>query len=68
MKNLMFTISHQNLEELMCRHCLARLVSIEDLGHVRDHYMVTALVREEHLDEVIEKAADRPRWLKWPES
>jgi len=68
MKTLMFTVSHQNLEDLMCRHCLARLFKVEDLGHVRDHYVVTALVREEHLDEVIDKAADRPRWIKWTDT
>ena len=68
MKTLMFTISHQNLEELMCRQCLARLFRIEDLGHERNHYVITALVRDDHLDAVIEKAADRPRWVKWPES
>jgi hypothetical protein len=67
MKTLMFTVTHENLEALMCRQCLSRLVSIEDLGHQRDQYIVTALVREEHLDEVIEKASDRPRWVKWPE-
>lgn len=66
MKTLMFTISHGHLEQLMCRGCLARLFQIEDLGHVRDHYVITALVRDEHLDEVIEKSADRPRWVKWP--
>jgi len=68
MKTLMFTVSHRHLEELMCAQCLARLFHIEDLGHERDHYIVTALVRQEHLDQVIEKAADRPRWIKWPES
>lgn len=68
MKTLRFTVSHGNLEALMCRQCLARLFHIDDLGHQRDHYVVTALVREEHLDEVIEKAADRPRWVKWPET
>jgi hypothetical protein len=68
MKTLIFTVSHEHLEELMCRQCLARLFTIEDLGHQRDHYIVTALVREEHLDTVIEKAKDRPRWIKGPES
>ena len=68
MKTLMFTVSHRHLEELMCGHCLARLISIEDLGHERDQYIVRALVRQEHLDQIIEKAADRPRWIKWPES
>lgn len=64
MKILQFTVSHANLEALMCQRCLSRLVSIEDLGHERDHYVVRALVREEHLDSVIEKAADRPRWIR----
>jgi hypothetical protein len=68
MKTLRFTVSHQHLEDLMCGKCLARLFKIEDLGHLRDHYLVTALVREEHLDRVVEKAADRPRWAKWPEN
>ncbi|HPE80192.1 MAG: hypothetical protein H6961_06465 [Chromatiaceae bacterium] len=67
MKTLMFTISHQQLEELMCQHALARIHRIEDLGHVRDQYVVTALVRDEHLDAVIERSADRPRWVKWPQ-
>jgi hypothetical protein len=67
MKTLMFTISHQHLEDLMCNHCITRLYKIEDLGHERDQYVVTALVREEHLDAVIDKSADRPRWIKWPE-
>lgn len=66
MKTLMFTISHQQLEELMCQHALSRIHHIEDLGHVRDQYVVTALVRAEHLDAVIERSADRPRWVKWP--
>jgi len=35
---------------------------------VRDQYVVTALVRQEHLDLIIEMSADRPRWVKWPES
>lgn len=68
MKTLKFTVSHRHLEELMCGHYLTRLISIEDLGHERDQYIVRALVRQEHLDQVIEKAADRPRWVKWPES
>jgi len=67
MKTLAFTITHANLETLMCEHRLARLFKIEDLGHERDHYEVTALVRQENLDAVIELAADRPRWVKWPE-
>ena len=68
MKVLVFTVSHQHLEELMCMGCIARLISIEDLGHVRDQYVVTALVRQEHLDPIIDRSADRPRWVKWPES
>lgn len=52
----------------MCEHRLARLFKIVDLGHERDHYEVTALVRQENLDAIIELAADRPRWVKWPES
>ena len=68
MKTLQFTISHSHLEDLMCQRGLARLLAIEDLGHQRDQYIVTALVREEHLDAVIDKASDRPRWVKWPEA
>lgn len=68
MKTLMFTISHGHLEHLMCQGCIARLFAIEDLGHQRDQYIVTALVREEHLDQVIDKASDRPRWVKWPDA
>lgn len=67
MKILMFTVSHTHLEDLMCERRLARLMKLEDLGRDRDHYQVTALVREEHLDAIIEKSADRPRWIKWPE-
>ena len=66
MKVLMFTVSHRHLEELMGGGCIARLHHIEDLGHERDQYVVTALVRDEHLDEVIAKSADRPRRVKWP--
>ena len=68
MKTLQFTVTHANLEQVMCRQCIARLLKIEDLGHVRDHYVVTALVRDEHLDTIIEMAADRPRWVKWDET
>jgi hypothetical protein len=68
MKVLLFTISHGNLEDLMAMKAIARLHRVEDLGHQRDHYEVTALVRQEHLDSVIEKSADRPRWVKWPEN
>jgi hypothetical protein len=67
MKTLLFTVSHRSLEALMCGGCLTRLLSIDDLGHERDQYVVRALVRQEHLDQVIEKAADRPRWVTWPE-
>ena len=67
MKTLAFTITHTNLEQLMCQHRLARLLKIVDLGHERDHYEVTALVRQENLDAIIELASDRPRWVKWPE-
>lgn len=67
MKVLMFTVSHAHLEELMALQAIARLHKIEDLGHRRDHYVVTALIREAHLDTIIEKSADRPRWVKWPE-
>lgn len=67
MKTLQFTVSHAHLEELMCRHSLVRIFKIEDLGHERDQYIVTALVRDEHLDTVIEMSADRPRWVKWSE-
>lgn len=67
MKTLLFTISHANLEALMCERRIARLFNVDDLGHERDHYQVTALVREQDLDAVIERAADRPRWVKWPD-
>ena len=66
MKTLMFTISHAGLETLMARGCLARLLDLKDLGHLRDQYVVTALVREEVLDAVIEHSSDRPRWVRWP--
>lgn len=66
MKVLMFTISHSHLEDLMANHALARIYRLEDLGHERDHYVVTALVRDQHVDEVMEKSADHPRWVKWP--
>jgi hypothetical protein len=68
MKVLLFTISHAHLEALMAMKAIARLYKVEDLGHQRDHYEVTALVREEHLDSIIEKSADRPRWIKWPDT
>lgn len=66
MKVLLFTVSHAHLEELMADGAIARLHQVEDLGHERDHYRITALVRQEHLDAVIQKSADRPRWVKWP--
>jgi hypothetical protein len=66
MKTLLFTVSHANLEKLMCEHRIVRLLKVTDLGHERDHYELTALVRQEDLDAVIEMAADRPRWVKWP--
>jgi hypothetical protein len=65
-KTLLFTISHANLEYLMGHGYIARILKLEDLGRERDHYLVTALVRETFLDEIIEKSADRPRWVKWP--
>lgn len=68
MKVLMFTVSHVHLEELMAMKAIARLLKLEDLGHQRDHYIITALVRETFLDVVIEKSADRPRWVKWPDN
>ena len=68
MKVLRFTVSHDHLQALMCKGCITRLHKVVDLGHVRDQYIVTALVREEHLDQIIDKSADRPRWVKWPEA
>jgi len=67
MKVLMFTVSHANLEELMAMKAIARLHDVKDLGRQRDHYVIKALIREEFLDTIIEKSADRPRWIKWPE-
>jgi hypothetical protein len=66
MKTLMFTVSHQGLETLMGSGRLARLLDLKDLGHLRDRYVITALVRDEHLDAVIEQSSDRPRWVRWP--
>ena len=66
MKILQFTISHENLEQLMCQQRIARLVEVVDLGRERDHYEVKALVRQADLDAVIALAADRPRWLRTP--
>lgn len=68
MKVLMFTVNHAHLEELMAMHAIARLLKLVDMGHKRDQYVVTALVREAHLDTIIDKSADRPRWVKWPDS
>ena len=41
---------------------------VVDLVHIRDQYLFTALVREEHLNLIIDRSADRPRWVEWPES
>jgi hypothetical protein len=65
MKVLQFTISHEHLEDLMGQRAIARLHRVKDLGRERDHYEVTALVREEFLDAVIDKSADRPKWVRW---
>lgn len=67
MKVLMFTVSHAALRDLMCEDTITRLLQLEDLGHKRDQYVITALVHEEALDRIIEKASDRPRWVKWPD-
>jgi hypothetical protein len=64
MKVLDFTISHADLEALMGQQRLVRLFSLEDRGRERDHYRVTALVREEHVSEVIGRSAERPRWVR----
>ena len=45
---------------------LVRVFALQDLGRERDHYEITALVREEDIDSVIELSADRPRWVRWP--
>ena len=66
MKVLQFIVNHANLEDLMAKRCLARLLSLEDLGHERDQYIVNALVRDEHLDIIIAKSVGRPRWVTWP--
>jgi len=66
MRVLEFTISHAGLEALMCDKAITRLLKLQDLGHERDQYVVTALVHEEALDTVIEKCAGRPRWVRWP--
>jgi hypothetical protein len=67
MKVLLFTVSHAHLEDLMAARAIARIYRLEDLGRERDQYEVTALVRQEHLDLVIDKSADRPRWVRWSE-
>lgn len=66
MKVLEFTVSHAALRELMCSEAITRLLALNDLGHKRDQYVITALIREEALDDIIAKASDRPRWVKWP--
>ena len=66
MKVLQFTVSHAALESLMCGQAITRLLAIEDLGRERDQYIVTALIREEMLDTIIDKSSDRPRWVRWP--
>jgi hypothetical protein len=65
MKTLLFTISHANLAALMSQGCLARILKLEDLGHERGHYIITARVPEQYQDEVIRRSADHPRWVKW---
>jgi len=66
MRVLEFTVSHAGLESLMCESAITRLLRLQDLGHERDQYIVTALVHEEMLDTIIEKSAGRPRWVRWP--
>jgi len=66
MKVLQFTVSHEALETLMCAQAIARLLKLEDLGHERDQYIVTALIRQDMLDTIIDKSSDRPRWVRWP--
>jgi hypothetical protein len=65
MKTLCFTITHANLEALMGDKRLVRVFALQDLGRERDHYEVTALVREENIDVVTELSADHPRWVRW---
>jgi hypothetical protein len=65
MKTLCFTITHANLEALMGDKRLVRVFALQDLGRERDHYEITALVREEDIDTVIELSADHPRWVRW---
>ena len=66
MKVLQFIVSHAALESLMCAGAIRRLLGVDDLGHERDQYIVTALIREDQLDTIIEASADRPRWIRWP--
>ena len=66
MKTLCFTITHANLEALMADQRLVRVFALQDLGRERDHYEITALVREADIDAVIELSADHPRWVRWP--
>ncbi|MCB1792757.1 MAG: hypothetical protein KDJ27_17705 [Gammaproteobacteria bacterium] len=66
MKILSFTIRHAMFEDLMCERRLARVFQVEDLGHERDHYQIIALVREQDLDAVVERASDRPVPVEWP--
>lgn len=64
MKVLDFKVSHANLEALMGQRRLVRLFTLEDRGRERDHYRVTALVRDEDVSEVIGRSAERPRWVR----
>lgn len=64
MKTLSFTITHANLQSLMCEGRLVRLFELEDLGRERDHYQITALVRDEDVDVVIERSTGHPRWIR----
>jgi hypothetical protein len=65
-KVLEFTLSHAALESLMSQKAITRLLKLQDLGHERDQYIITALIRQEMLDTIIEKSSDRPRWIRWP--
>jgi hypothetical protein len=65
MKTLCFTITHANLEALMAEKRLVRVFALQDLGRERDHYEITALVREEDIGAVSELSADHPRWVRW---
>ena len=64
MKILCFTITHANLEILMSEQRLVRLFALEDLGRKRDHYEITALVKDEDVDRVIQLSAGHPRWVR----